>query len=55
MSPPGGVDANASKEHLHERARQLGVAGRSEMSKDELVEALERANDQATRQARGDS
>ncbi|BCW34599.1 hypothetical protein StoSoilA2_06550 [Arthrobacter sp. StoSoilA2] len=49
----GGVDANASKEHLYQRARELDVKGRSRMSKDELVEALQKANDAATRKARG--
>ncbi|MDF8266300.1 ChaB family protein [Luteipulveratus flavus] len=48
----GGVDANASKEHLQEVARRLDVEGRSRMTKDELVEAIQRANDRATRRAR---
>ncbi|GAB3883969.1 ChaB family protein [Terrabacter terrigena] len=48
----GGVDANASKAHLYEIAKRLGVAGRSRMSKDELVEAIQRANDRATAAAR---
>jgi hypothetical protein len=52
--PGGGVDANASKEHLYERAQQLGVEGRSKMDKDELVDALQKANDRETRKARGD-
>jgi cation transport regulator ChaB len=50
----GGVDANASKEHLYKRAQQLNIKGRSKMDKEELVEALRKANDAATRKARGD-
>ncbi|WP_175010119.1 ChaB family protein [Cellulosimicrobium sp. TH-20] len=50
----GGVDANATKEHLLDVARRLDVDGRSTMTKDELVEAIQRANDRATRRARGD-
>jgi hypothetical protein len=48
----GGVDANASTEHLYEVARGLDVPGRSSMSKDELVAAIGKANDRATRRAR---
>ncbi|MET3369186.1 ChaB family protein [Arthrobacter sp. M2012083] len=48
----GGVDANASKEHLYRRARELDIKGRSKMDKNELVEALQKANDAATRKAR---
>jgi cation transport regulator ChaB len=48
----GGVDANASKEHLLHVARELDVHGRSTMTKDELVEAIRKANDRATRAAR---
>jgi cation transport regulator ChaB len=48
----GGVDANASKEHLYDVAKKLDVPGRSNMSKDELVEAIQRANDRASRRAR---
>src|SRR5687768_16880184 len=40
----GGVDANASKKHLYELAQRLDVPGRSSMSKDELVDAIDRAN-----------
>ena len=50
----GGVDANASKEHLYQRAQELNIEGRSKMDKSELVEALQKANDAATRKARGD-
>lgn len=49
----GGVDANASKKHLMDLARRLDVRGRSTMTKDELVEAIGRANDRATARARG--
>jgi hypothetical protein len=49
----GGVDANASKEHLLRLARRLGVPGRSSMSKQELARAIENANDRQTAAARG--
>ncbi len=48
----GGVDANASKQHLYELAKKLDVKGRSTMTKAELVEALEKANNRATAKAR---
>ena len=48
----GGVDANASKRHLMDLARRLNVTGRSSMSKQELVDALQRANERQTAQAR---
>jgi len=43
-----GVDANATKKHLMELARRLDVPGRSKMSKDELVEAVKKANRRAS-------
>ncbi|MBG6184131.1 cation transport regulator ChaB [Arthrobacter sp. CAN_A214] len=48
----GGVDANASKDHLYSLAKELEVPGRSSMSKAELVDALQKANDRETRKAR---
>ncbi len=48
----GGVDANASKAHLMDLARRLDVRGRSSMTKDELVQALQQANDRETARAR---
>jgi hypothetical protein len=47
-----GVDANTSKQHLLDVARRLDVKGRSTMTKDELVEAIEKANRRATAKAR---
>lgn len=44
----GGVDANASKEHLYQRARQLGISGRSRMRKEELVKALQKESNRRT-------
>lgn len=48
----GGVDANASKDHLMEVARKLEVPGRSRMTKAQLVEAIQKANNRSTRRAR---
>jgi hypothetical protein len=48
----GGVDANASKKHLQEVAKRLDVPGRSSMTKDELVDAIGKANDRETAKAR---
>ncbi|MDR6987438.1 cation transport regulator ChaB [Paenarthrobacter nitroguajacolicus] len=48
----GGVDANASKGHLYDLARELDIKGRSTMDKAQLVKALQKANDAATRKAR---
>lgn len=47
-----GVDASASRQHLLGVARELGISGRSSMSKPELVSAIEKANAERTRQAR---
>jgi cation transport regulator ChaB len=48
----GGVDANASKEHLMDVARRLEIRGRSRMTKAELVDAIQKANNRSTRKAR---
>ncbi len=48
----GGVDANASTTHRYEVARKLDVPGRSSMSKQELVEAIDKASRRRTRKAR---
>ena len=48
----GGVDANASKSHLMDVAKRLDVRGRSRMTKDELVEAIKKANARETRKSR---
>jgi cation transport regulator ChaB len=47
----GGVDANASKAHLYEIAKRLDIEGRSQLSKDELVDAIQKANARETRKA----
>ncbi len=48
----GGVDANASKSHLTELAKRLDIKGRSSMTKEQLVDALQKANNRETAKAR---
>jgi len=48
-STAGGVDANASKDHLLDVARRLDIPGRSRMTKAELVDAIQKANKKASR------
>lgn len=48
----GGVDATASRQHLYERAKQLGIPGRSRMSKEDLVAALEKESRRRSARAR---
>ena len=48
----GGVDANASKKHLQDVARRLDISGRSRMTKEQLVEAIQKANDRASARSR---
>lgn len=49
----GGVDAKASKKHLYGIAQELDITGRSDMTKDELVDAIDKANRKKTKEARG--
>jgi cation transport regulator ChaB len=48
----GGVDANASKQHLMDVAKRLDIGGRSRMSKSELVDAIQKANKRSSSKAR---
>ena len=48
----GGINANKSKEQLYQDARRARIEGRSRMSKEELVEALERHSKRATARSR---
>ncbi|MCX5521696.1 ChaB family protein [Streptomyces bobili] len=48
----GGVDEQATKEHLYDLARQLDIDGRSRMSKPELLDAIRKANRSRTRESR---
>ncbi|HVH24247.1 MAG TPA: ChaB family protein [Pseudonocardia sp.] len=47
-----GVDANASKKHLVDVANRLGIEHPERSTKDELVEAIKRANARETDRAR---
>ena len=48
----GGINASKSKSELYEDAKRAGIEGRSTMSKDELVGALQRHSDRETARAR---
>ncbi|MFC0438316.1 ChaB family protein [Kutzneria buriramensis] len=48
----GGVDANASKSHLYDVAKKLDVPGRSSMTKQQLVQAIQKANTRKTARSR---
>ncbi|TYC25436.1 cation transport regulator ChaB [Micromonospora sp. MP36] len=47
-----GVDVNASKGHLDEVARKVGIEDPENLNKDDLVRAIEKANARATARAR---
>ena len=46
------MDANATKTHLLSLAKKLGVTGRLKMKKNELVDAIQKANNKKTADAR---
>lgn len=49
----GGVDVKGrSKEELMERAKEMDISGRSRMNKQELAEAINKANDRESAKAR---
>jgi cation transport regulator ChaB len=48
----GGVDANATKDHLLKLAKKLDISGRSSMKKKQLVDAIQKANTKRTAAAR---
>jgi cation transport regulator ChaB len=48
----GGVDANASKDHLLRLAKKLDISGRTSMKKKELVDAIQKASTKKTADAR---
>ncbi|MEU6207434.1 ChaB family protein [Micromonospora musae] len=47
-----GVDANASRDHLEDVARRVGVEEPQRLGKGDLVRAIEKANARATARAR---
>jgi cation transport regulator ChaB len=49
----GGIDAAKTKDELLEDAREADIEGRSQMTKDELVDALRRHSERETARARG--
>jgi cation transport regulator ChaB len=48
----GGVDASKPKSALYEDAKEAGVEGRSNMSKQQLVNALQKHSERETARAR---
>jgi hypothetical protein len=50
----GGVDAEASLTHLRDVARRLEIRGRSRMSRQELVDAIDHENRRRTARSRQD-
>ena len=48
----GGSYEDRTKSELLDKARQVGIEGRSKMDKGELVDAIQKANDRASTSAR---
>ena len=48
----GGVDANATKDHLLAIAKRLNISGRTKMKKKQLVDAIQKANTKKTADTR---
>ena len=48
----GGVDANKSKQELYDDAKEAGIEGRSDMSKEQLAEALQKHSERASARSR---
>jgi cation transport regulator ChaB len=48
----GGVDANKSKQELYDDAKEAGIEGRSDMSKEQLAEALQKHSERESARAR---
>jgi cation transport regulator ChaB len=46
-----GVNAHASKSHLLDIAKKLGIEGRYNMTKPQLVDAIQKANERSRREA----
>ena len=49
----GGIDTTKTKDELLDDAREAGIAGRSKMTKDVLIEALQKHSERETAKARG--
>jgi hypothetical protein len=47
------VDSSAPKSQLYDMAKRLDVRGRSTMTKNQLVAALQKANTRSTARVRG--
>ncbi len=53
FDPKGGIDTSKTKDALLEDARAADISGRSKMTKDQLVDALQKHSERETAKARG--